>query len=133
MRLRVARVEFNEVVVSVEGEFRWWKLSGGQVLLKVDGVSIRLIGEVGDGLISHKIKSPRLIPIILRAVQVQQVFFSFSFDGRSPIAAINGNLVSSVVNLYLEVLQDRSSQEKRCVTWDHEHLQATKHATYIDR
>ena len=82
--------------MKVEGEFWVWKLSDVEVLFKVDGVSVRLIGEVVNGVISHQVETPRLTPIITAIMEVDEVLFSSSFDGRSPRVATKGDLVIGV-------------------------------------
>ena len=118
--------------VDVEGEFWRWKLSGCKVVLKVDGVGIRVIGEVGDGVISHQVKIPRLAPIITRMVKINHILLSSPLDGGSPSIAINGDLVQGVVDLNLEVLQNRSTKQKRSITWDHKHLESAEGAANVD-
>ena len=118
--------------MKVEGEFWVWKLSYVEVLFKVDGVSVRLIGEVVNGVISHQVEIPRLTPIITAIMEVDEVFFSSSFDGRSPRVATKGDLVTGIVNLYLEVLEYWTANQEGSVSRNHQDLKTSKDSTNID-
>ena len=58
-----------------------WQLTDVKVLFQVDGVIVKLVIEVVNGVISHEIKSPRLTPIIAATVEVDQVLFTSPLDG----------------------------------------------------
>ena len=68
--------------MSGEDGLRWWKLSCIEVLFKVDGVGVWVVGEVVDGVIGHEVKVPSSTPIITATatVEVDQVFFSGSLE-----------------------------------------------------
>ena len=65
-------------------------------------------------------------------MEVDEVLLSSSFDGRSPRVATKGDLVTGIVNLYLEVLEYRTSNQEGSVSRNHKDLKTSKDSTNID-